>query len=335
MIQTMINRFPSLSVIGVCVSLLSSAQAGWVRDEQRIMGTSVRAEIWHPEDAQARAAVNAVMREMRRIDALMSPYKPDSELSRINSEAAERAVPMGKELRVLIQRSLEISRLTDGAFDITYASVGRFYDYRNKVKPNERVIAAALPAVDFRYVLIDEEASTVSFAHAGVKLDLGGIAKGYAVDNALEILRKLGVRHALVSAGGDTGILGNRFDRPWMVAIQDPRKRDAVVAMLPLQDEALSTSGDYERYFEHDGRRYHHILNPIDGKPAGLVRSVSILGPNVTTTDALSTSVFVLGVDKGMTLIDSLPGIEAIIVDQQGALFYSRGLLNLRSETSH
>jgi len=327
----MIYRFPSLSVIGVCVSLLSSAQAGWVRDEQPIMGTRVSAEIWHHKDEQARAAANAVMREMHRIDALMSSYKPDSELSRINSEAAERAVPVGKELRALIQRSLEISRLTEGAFDITYASVGHYYDYRSKVKPDELVIAEALPAVDFRHVLIDEEVGTVSFAHADVKLDLGGIAKGYAVDNALEILKKKGIRHALVSAGGDTGILGNRFDRPWMVAIQDPRNRDAVVAMLPLQDEALSTSGDYERFFEHDGRRYHHILNPINGKPAGLVRSVSILGPNVTTTDALSTSVFVLGVDKGMTLIDSLPGIEAIIVDQQGALFYSRGLLNLSS----
>ena len=327
----MIIRFLSLSVIGVCVSLFSSAQAGWVRDEQPIMGTRVSAEIWHIADAKAREAVNAVMREMHRIDALMSPYKPNSELSRINKQAAEGAVPVDKELRALIQRSLEISRLTDGAFDITYASVGHHYDYRNRVKPNARVIAEALPAVDFRHVLIDEDSGTIKFAHAGVRLDLGGIAKGYAVDNALKILRNRGIRHALVSAGGDTGILGNRIGRPWMVAIRDPRRHDAVVAMLPLQDEALSTSGDYERYFEHDGTRYHHIINPVDGKPAGQVRSVSILGPDVTTTDALSTSVFVLGVAKGMTLIDALPGIEAIIVDQQGGLFYSRGLLNLRT----
>ncbi len=330
----MINRFLTLNVLGAVVSLCASVQAGWVHDEQPIMGTKVSAEIWHPEDAQAREAVDAVMREMHRIDALMSPYKSDSELSRINREAAERAVPVGKELRGLIQRSLEISRLTEGAFDITYASVGHYYDYRNKVKPKERVIAAALPAVDYRHVLVGEEADTIAFAHAGVKLDLGGIAKGHAVDKALAVLKKLGIQHALVSAGGDTGILGNRLDRPWMVAIRDPRDRDAVVAMLPLQDEALSTSGDYERYFEHDGKRYHHILNPSNGEPAGLVRSVSILGPNVTTTDALSTSVFVLGVDKGMTLIDSLPGIEAIIVDQQGALCYSRGLLSLRNADS-
>jgi thiamine biosynthesis lipoprotein len=331
----MINQFLILSSIGLFVALISSVQAGWIRDEQPIMGTTVRAEVWHPDDAVAREAVTAVMHEMHRIDALMSPYKPKSELYRINSDSGEHAVSVGEELRLLIQRSLEISRLTDGAFDITFASVGHFYDYRNKIKPDEAVIIEALPAVDFRHVLIDEEAGTVSFAHAGVKIDLGGIAKGYAVDNSLEILKKRGIQHALISAGGDTGILGNRIDRPWVVAIRDPRHRDTVVAMLPLQDEALSTSGDYERYFEHEGVRYHHILNPITGEPAGQVRSVSILGPNVTTTDALSTSVFVLGVDKGMILIDSLPGIEAIIVDQEGALVYSRGLLNLRTEDSY
>lgn len=309
---------------------LGAAQAGWVRDEQAIMGTLVRAEVWHGDDAVARRGVEAVMAEMRRIDRLMSAYRPDSALSRINANAARGPVAVSGELLVLIHRAQAVSQLSNGAFDITFASVGHLYSYRDRVRPDHDTITRALPAIDYHHVLIDQAAGTIQFARPGVTIDLGGIAKGHAVDRALAVLREHGIKHALVSAGGDTGILGKRLDRPWMVAIRDPRNRDAVIALLPLADEALSTSGDYERYFEQDGKRYHHILNPSTGKSAGEVRSVSVIGPDAATTDALSTSVFVLGVDKGMALVDRLRGIEAVIVDHSGQMFYSRGLADAR-----
>ncbi len=310
------------------IYLLCSAQvqADWARAEAAIMGTEIRAEVWHEDAALAQKGVVAVMDEMRRIDRLMSPYKPQSELSQINRYAADEPVVVSTELYALIKRSMEFSVLTGGAFDITFASVGHLYDYREHRKPDQQQIEEKLSAINYRHVELNDKDRYVRFARRGVKIDLGGIAKGHAVDNALQILRDLGIEHALVTAGGDTGLLGDRLGRPWMVGIKHPRKSGAMAAMLPLQDEALSTSGDYERFFEEDGVRYHHILNPSTGKSVGEVTSVSILGPDATTADALSTSVFVLGVEQGMALVNRLAGIEAIIVDKERRLFYSLGL---------
>ncbi len=323
------NRYLAVSLL-IGLELLQWVYAGWVYEEQVIMGTKVRAEVWHPEDAMAREGIRAVMAELRRIDRLMSPYNPDSELSRLNAQAADKPIAVAPELFDLVVRTLEFSRLTDGAFDITFASVGHLYDFRKQVKPTREAVDRTLSAVDYRKIRLDRRAGTIYFARPGMKLDLGGIAKGYAVDRALAILKHLDIQHALVSAGGDTGILGDRRGRPWVVAIRDPRFPEAIAAMLPMENEALSTSGDYERYFEQDGVRYHHILNPVTGEPAGKVRSVSVIGPDATTTDALSTGVFVMGVEQGMALIDKLPDIEAVIVDASGALFYSRGLADVR-----
>lgn len=290
------------------------------------MGTAIRVELWHDDPAAGRAAIAAVMNEMRRIDRLMSPYKPESELSRINQRAAAAPVTVGKELFDLIARSLEFSELTQGAFDITFSSVGYLYDYRRHLRPTDQEIERTLPGIDYRHLQLDANARTIRFARPGVRIDLGGIAKGYAVDSSITLLEKRGIREALVTAGGDSRVLGDKRGRPWFIGIRDPRRRDGMVAVLPLVNAAISTSGDYERYFEADGVRYHHILNPKTGRSATGVRSVSIIGPDSTTTDALSTSVFVLGVEHGMKLVDSLSGIEAVIIDDAGTMHYSAGL---------
>jgi thiamine biosynthesis lipoprotein len=159
-----------------------------------------------------------------------------------------------------------------------------------------------------------------------MRIDLGGIAKGWAVDRGVDILRELGIEHAMVNAGGDTRLLGDRRGKPWVVGIRDPRREGAVVARIPLQDEAISTSGDYERYFEEDGQRYHHILVPGTGKPADKVRSVTVIGPNATRTDGLTKTVFILGVERGMAFIRGLGDVEAVIVDRDGQTYYSAGL---------
>ena len=298
------------------------------------MGTAIRVELWQDDTAPGAAnagrdAIAAVMNEMRRIDRLMSPFIPDSELSRINREAAAQAISIDRELFDLIQTSLKFSELTAGAFDITFSSVGYLYDYRAGVRPTDAQVAQALPHIDYRHIALDPARSEIRFLRSGVRIDLGGIAKGYAVDRGIEILRARGVREALVSAGGDSRLLGNRHGRPWMIGIRDPRapgREGKPVAMLPLQDAAISTSGDYERFFERDGVRYHHIINPRTGRAADTVRSVTIIGADATTTDALSTGVFVLGVDAGMALVRSLKNIDAVIVDRADKLFFSPGL---------
>jgi FAD:protein FMN transferase len=304
--------------------------AEWYRQEAAIMGTAINVELWHEDEAQANALINAVMQEMQRIDNLMSTYKPDSQISLVNATAAITPVAISEELFALIGRALDYSDITHGAFDITYASAGKYYDYRKGVKPTAAQLAEALPAIDYHHVRLDADAGTVAFTQPGVSIDLGGIAKGYAVDRGMEILRRGGVKNALISAGGDSLVIGKRWERPWFIGIRDPRNKAGIVSMIPLEDAAISTSGDYERYFEKDGVRYHHILDPGTGKSTHSVRSTSIIGSTATDTDALSTSVFVLGVEAGLQLINSLPDTEAIIIDKDGALHYSAGLARVR-----
>lgn len=321
--------------LGAVASILAAgdAAAAWHEDEAAIMGTGMRLELWLEDEAAARAAIESVWQEMHRIDRLMSTYKEDSEISAVNRHAAARPVEVSRELLDLVGESLELSRLTGGAFDITYASVGYLYDYREGHRPSDQEIAAALPAVDYRHVRLDADASTVSFTAPGVRIDLGGIAKGYAVERAAGLLRGQGVEHAIVTAGGDSRIVGDRRGKPWIVGIRDPRASGRMIARLPLVDEAISTSGDYERFFEADGVRYHHIIAPASGRSARQVRSATVIGPDATRTDGLSTSVFVLGAERGLELIDALPDVEAVIVDSQGRLHYSRGLERPREAT--
>ena len=164
---------------------------------------------------------------------------------------------------------------------------------------------------------------------------MGGLAQGFAVDQSIQHLQDLGIEHALVSAGGDTRLLGDRRGRAWLVGIRDPANTEEVIAMLPLEDEALSTSGDYERFFIEDGEKYHHIIHPSTGKSVNEVRSVSILASDATTTDALSTSIFVMGVSKGLELLNRLEGVEGVVVDQNRKLYYSEGLQQPESAAIH
>jgi thiamine biosynthesis lipoprotein len=313
-------------LLALLLLLPTMVRAEWFQREAAIMGTRIAVELWSEDPELAQRAMDAVIAEMRRTDDLMSTYKPDSQLSQVNAHAFERPVQVDADIIAVVERGLEMSRLSGGAFDLTYASVGYLYDYRAHQRPTGQQIEAALPGVDYRQVQVDRDARTIRFLRRGVRIDVGGIAKGYAVDRSIERLRDLGIRHAMVTAGGDTGLLGDRRGKPWVVGIRDPRNEGRMVTRLPLADEAISTSGDYERYFEEDGVRYHHILVPGTGKPARTVRSATVLGPNATLTDGLSTSVFVLGVERGMQLIARLPGVEAVIVDAEGRVYYSDGL---------
>ena len=310
----------------IAVSWSPRARADWVAREEAIMGTRIAVELWAEDPASGQALITRVMDEMRRVDELMSTYKPTSQVSLVNARAAEVPVTVDTDLFGLLGTALDYSRVTEGAFDITYASVGYLYDYRRHIKPTDAAIAAALPAVDYRHVLLDPKTRSVRFSQPGVRIDLGGIAKGWAVDSSIELLRKAGVQRAFVTAGGDTRIIGDRFGQPWMVGIRDPRAEDKVVVRVPLVDAALSTSGDYERFFEADGVRYHHILSPATGRPASAVRSVTIIGPIATRTDGLSKTIFVLGIERGMQVLDRAGDVDAIAIDKDGRVYYSKGL---------
>jgi thiamine biosynthesis lipoprotein len=290
------------------------------------MGTEVSVYLWHDDETAGQEAVNAVFREVARIDNLMSTYIPDSTMSEVNRDAFQNPVEVDNELFRLITRSLDISLLTRGAFDITFDSVGQHYDFREGRRPDEETISAELPRIDYRLVEANPIDGTIRFLAEGVRINLGGIAKGYAVERGIEILGRYGVAHARVTAGGDTRLLGDRRGEPWMVGVQNPRDSEQLAVTIPLENEAISTSGDYERFFLEEGERYHHIIEPSTGQPASEVRSVTIIGPDAVLTDALSTSVFVMGVDQGLRLIATLPDYEGIVIDAEGHMFYSDGL---------
>lgn len=317
-----------------CLLLLSfSATAGWHGDTQNIMGTVINVTLWLDDEVQAKQAIAAVMTEMRRIDQQYSPYIATSELSRVNDLApkasAAKPLSISPEMTTLLQKAEAYSRLSDGAFDITFASLARYYDYRKGLKPTDAQFKELLPQINYTFIHLNTKHHTVYFDHPKVYIDLGGIAKGYAVDRGAEILQKFGVVHANISAGGDSRVMGDKLGQPWLVGIRNPRALDknAVAITLPLENCAISTSGDYERFFiDKDGKRVHHIVNPRTGKsPQGII-SVSVIGPLGFDTDPLTKTIFILGPEKGLALINRLPGYDAVVITEAGKTLYSQGL---------
>ena len=315
----------------------ATSTCGWVGREEAIMGTAIRVELWADDRRVGEAAAAAVMDEMHRIDRAMSPHKPTSELSRINREAARQPVPLTAEMAGLVARALHYSRLTDGAFDISYAAVGQLYDYRQRQRPTPAELAKARELVGWQGLQFDAQARTLRFEREGMRIDLGGFAKGHAVDRAALLLRQRGISHAYISAGGDSRVIGNRpvntaegslQSRPWTVAIRDPRRAGEVVAVLPLEDCSVSTSGDYERYFDDGPERVHHLLDPATGRSPQHVHSVTIIAADGLASEALSKAVFVLGVARGLALVDTQPGVDAVVIDAHGVLHASAGLLH-------
>ena len=309
------------------LTLNPAVSAQWHEYHAQVMTTRLSLEFWCEDIAKAKSTGTRILERFEQIEALMSRYIPESELSRVNLLAAKKPLVVSKELFALLEKSLLMSQLSSGAFDITFASVGRYYDYRQKLKPSKKQIIEGLHSLSYQHVVLNNYDQSVYFKAPGVVLDLGGIAKGYAVDEGIKLLRELGVNHARLSAGGDMYLLGDKMTKPWVVAIRDPRDESKNSVVMPLADVALSTSGDYERYFiDEGGERVHHIISPDSGKSASGLMSVSVMGPDTTTTDALSTAVFVLGLEKGMALVNRLEGIDAVFIDDRQEVHYSIGL---------
>ena len=325
------NRFDRSRVSGfrwlfAVLFATNAAHADWQTQTEAIMGTRCSVELWSDDKSAGEAAIASVFDDMRRIDRLMSTWKEDTEISKVNREGGKHPVKISTELFRLLQTSVEYSELTHGAFDITYASVGYLYDFKKGVHPDSAAIAKALPGINWRHMVLDAKKTTVFFTRPGMRIDLGGIAKGYSVDRGIEILQSKGITRAMVNAGGDTRIIGDRFGKPWVVGVRDPDHEGKVFLRLPLTDTAFSTSGDYERYFDEDGKRFHHIIDPKTGDSARKCRSVTIISGNATRTDALTKSVFIMGPEECFEFIDTLPDVDAVAVAPDGKVYYSKGL---------
>lgn len=265
--------------------------------------------------------IDLAVAEIMRIEKLISSWDPNSRTSEINKNAGIRPVKVEPELYGLIQRALGISKLTDGAFDISYASMDRIWKFDGSMKtmPSAEDIAASVSKVGFHNIVLDPNEQTVFLKLEGMKIGFGAIGKGYAADKAKELLMEVGVPAGIINASGDMNTWGKQANGDyWKVAITNPMDKNKVFALLPITDGAVVTSGDYERYVNFNGQRYAHIIDPRNGYPAKGIISVTVFAPKAELADALATSVFVLGSEIGLDRINQLPRVECIIIDDKG-----------------
>jgi thiamine biosynthesis lipoprotein len=270
--------------------------------------------------ADARAAVDDAFESVARLDSLLSTYKPDSDISIVNRNAGGAPTRVAPLVLAVLDSSLFYWKLTGGAFDVTVGPLMELWGFKGREPrvPAPERLAEALALVGASGVQIDRSASSVRLLRPGAELDLGGIGKGFALDRAADVLRVRGIANALLNSGGNLLFLGSAGGRAWKTGIADPRLPDRVVARFEPGACAVSTSGDYETYFIAGGVRYSHILDPKTGRPASGMKSVTVIAPAATAADALSTAVFVMGAGPGMELVESLPGVEAVLITESG-----------------
>lgn len=295
----------------------------------RLMGSAFIFKAIHPDKENCIRAINLAIREVRRIEALISSWQESSQTTLVNNHAGIRPVKVDWELFRLIQRSLKVSTLSEGSFDITFASADRIWRFDGSMKamPAPEEVAASVAKIDFRKIILNPEDTTVYLPEKGMKIGFGGIGKGYAANRAKAVMEKMGIQNGLVNAGGDLICWGkNLGGKDWHIGITDPLDKSKMIAWLVINDLAVVTSGDYERYTLIDGRRFAHIIDPKSGYPVQGVASVSIFCPDTELADALATAVFVMGPEKGIQLLERLRGIEGMLVDHEGRIFSSKGL---------
>jgi len=283
--------------------------------------------------------MDAAFAEIGRLDTLLNFFSEKSELSMINRNAGLSGVRVSPETMEVVEKAIEVSEKSGGAFDITIGPEISQWNFSLKIKPDDKSIKKLLGLVDYKLIQVDKARSTVYLKEKGMLMDLGGIAKGYAADKAVEELKKKGIRSGLVSVAGDIKAFGLKPDGTrWRVGIRNPRSTEAsneIMATVEINDAAISTSGDYQRYLILDGKRFHHILDPKTGYPAQGCQGVSVIAGDGVYTDAFSTGVFVLGPEKGMELLQRM-GFEGLIVDKDGSIHTTPGLKGkLEFTTNH
>ncbi len=293
------------------------------------MNTRVEVVLQGPHGTLLEEAATAAFREMERVEDTLSAWRSGSRIFAVNEAAGRTPVAVNPELFALLEKAVAVSRLSDGCFDISVAALGNLWNFQAEVFriPDPLTVRDRLKRVGYRNIRLDPGAGTVFLEREGMRISLGGIGKGYAVDRAVAAVRKRGVGNGVISAGGDLKAFGTKRDGDlWNVAVRNPRDAEKIICVIPLSNAAVATSGDYERQRTGGGKRYHHILDPRTGYPARGCMSVSVVAKEAADADALATAVFVLGPREGLALLERLPGTEGVVVDADGNLHVSKGL---------
>jgi thiamine biosynthesis lipoprotein len=305
-----------------------------VDNDERAMGTHLAFTAFTTptnDEAKVRSAFSAATEEIRRLEAMMTTWRPDSELSRVNEAAGISPVPVGQETYDVVAASLHTSEISEGTFDITFESLHGLWKFDQDLDPHpptEAQVKAKLPLLNFHHVHLDAAKHSIYLDQKGVRIGLGGIAKGYAVDHAAKVLQDAGLASFFVQAGGDLYTRGKKPDgTDWSAGVRDPRGPEgSYFAVLAVTDHAFSTAGDYERSYVVNDRRYHHIIDPRTGYPATASRSVTIWAKTALEADELDDAVFILGPEKGLALVESQDGVGAVIVDAHNKVWVSKRL---------
>ncbi|WP_319229105.1 FAD:protein FMN transferase [Draconibacterium orientale] len=292
----------------------------------KLMGSRFEITVVANNEQEGNGYIDLAIAEIQRIEKLISSWDANSETSAINKNAGIQPVKVSPELFALIERAIRISELTDGAFDISYASMDRIWHFDGSMTemPSEETIAASVAKVGYQNIVLDKTASTIFLKKQGMKIGFGAIGKGYAADKAKALLMSHGVSAGIINASGDMNTWGKQPNGSyWKVAITNPMNKNKAFALLPIKNGAVVTSGDYEKYVKFNGIRYAHIIDPRTGYPAHGIISATVFAPKAELADALATSVFVMGIDVGLDRINQLPQIECIIVDDKGNIHQS------------
>jgi thiamine biosynthesis lipoprotein len=324
------NYWKNISISGVAIIVFSilgckSGKEQIYKETKIVMGTLVEITVAHESEVEARLAISDAMLELQRSDDLMSHYKSGSLISKLNRAGAKSKVHVGEEVFQLLRDAVSISRASRGAFDVTILPVEVLWGFDSGGRvPTTEMINEKLPLVGYEMIDFNDSEHSVGLEAPGMGVDLGGIAKGWAVDHAMEKITLHGIRNAIIDAGGDLRIIGGRPGKEfWRIGVQHPREQGALLAAFDLRDTAIVTSGDYERFFVADGVRYHHILDPSTGQPARGCQSVTVIAPTAAEADACATAAFVLGPEKGLAFLRSRHGVRGFIVGADGALHWS------------
>ena len=318
----------SAFIFFILISVKGFSQEAFMRT-LKLMGSRYEITVVVTNKEEGDRYIDMAVSEINRIEKMISSWDPNSQTSAINNNAGITPVKVDPELFHLIERAIQISKITDGAFDISYAAMDKIWKFDGSLQemPDDETIRKSVAKVGYKNIILNKDESTVFLKLPGMKIGFGAIGKGYSADMAKDLLMKNGVVAGMINASGDLNCWGKKPDgSPWLVGITNPLNKNKVFSWFPIENSAVVTSGNYEKFVILNGKRYTHIIDPRTGIPASGLTSVSIFAPKAELADALATSVFVMGIETGIDLVNQLKGIECVIVDDQGKIYYSENI---------
>jgi thiamine biosynthesis lipoprotein len=315
-----------VTIVLILYSFISNAQVLRKRTTL-LMGGRFDITIVAKDSAEAEMNIDTVISEITRIENLISDWKPSSQISQVNASAGMRPVQVAPEVFELTKRALELSRLTNGAFDISFAAMDRIWKFDGSMTkmPTPEAIKKSVEKVGYQNVILDQEHSTIFLKNKGMKIGFGALGEGYAADRCRDMMVARGINAGIVNGSGDMSTWGKQPDgKDWMIGINDPIHKDKIFAVIPLRQGAVVTSGNYEKFVTFNGKRYSHIINPATGYPATGLSSVTVLGPSAEKANGFSTSLMVMGKQAGLELINHFPEFSCVMITDDGKVFTSK-----------